>query len=766
MTPRTRTPDGTGFLWSEPGEQREGVVAEVAPLVHVFHTYSFAVPDSMVAMLKPGRRVQISLGRRGRSARAIVVSLDRRIWDSTLRPITQVLDADSFLTPELIELAREISTHYFCPLGRTLAAMTPEAARTGAGLHTVRSVRLVTDLDTAAKATNRLTRKRRAVLERLTGATTPLSMDTLLKDSGATMAVVRSLVKAGILEILERREEVREAKEPDPTNVEPSFSLTAEQRAALEHVNARLDAHRFSVTLLYGVSGSGKTEVYIRAMQRVIAAGGAAMLLVPEIMLTTQLVNRLASRFPDLAVHHSGMTNVQRSRSWRLIASGERRIIIGTRSAVFAPAPRLDLICVDEEQEGSYKNQQAPRYHVRDVAIMRAKRLQIPIVLGSATPSLEIWYHCEHRPDYHRVTLPRRIHDRPLPRIGVIDMVEERLKSKQPLVLSPRFEELLGESLARGEQALLLVNRRGFATCAYCPECKSALGCPHCQVNLVVHRSVGEAVCHYCRTRIKTPTHCPTVGCGRPLLWTGVGTQRVEDLLARRFPKARMERVDSDTMTHREHYARIVQNFEQRLIDVLVGTQMIAKGLDFPFVSFVGIVHADSVGPLSDFRGPERLFQLLTQMAGRAGRGDVPGLVIVQTMTPAAPALQFARSHDYEGFVAAELKMRQRAGLPPFRRLARVVLSHQRDETVRQECDALGGRIRQAIAGLNLPNADVLGPNPCVLPRLRSRYRYDLLIRTADVVSLRKLMSALIESDAVRTKAESTVVDVDPVALT
>jgi primosomal protein N' (replication factor Y) len=379
---------------------------------------------------------------------------------------------------------------------------------------------------------------------------------------------------------------------------------------------------------------------------------------------------------------------------------------------------------------------------------------------------VETWYNSEHRPQYRRLILHRRVRDLPMPKVYIVDMRDEFVERKKAVVFSRLMERLLGQTLERGEQALLLMNRRGFAHRLYCPACWSRITCPNCSVGFVAHSATGTSMCHYCRAQIPTPTVCPNVTCGQPLVHTGLGTQRVEEVMDEVFPSARVQRVDSDTMRHRDQYQRIVDDFSARKVDVLIGTQMIAKGLDFPFVSFVGVVMADAGAMAGDFRIQERLFQLITQVAGRAGRADAPGKVVVQTTAPALPALSHALAHDYESFVAEELPARSKVGLPPFRRLARIVLTHAREETVRCEAEALWTRIRDVIEEQSLENADVLGPNPCLLARLRGKYRYDLLLRTANASSLRQLLTDLEESKALRTKADSLIIDVDPVSLT
>ena len=760
----TNIQNKSGRLWIEEGEQRRGPIAEVAPLIPVSQTYSFSIPDSIVSGIRLGQRVTVPIGRRARPVTGFVVGLDEGPWDQTLRPIHDLVDSESFLTSELIALGREMSEHYVCPLGQTLKALTPEAVRLSRGLKTVRYARLTACGSTALKEDARtLSSKRGAVLAVLSTCDGAIPVQELLDRSEASDSVLRAVVKKDWVTI-EKRAELGEQPSERSVIEEPDYVLNEEQRQALSVITQQISTGDFGVTLLHGVSGSGKTEVYIHAMRRVLDEGRQAILLVPEIVLTTQLVGRLSKRFERVAVLHSGLSGSQRSVMWRHIATGANNVVIGTRSAVFAPCPNLGLICVDEEQETSYKNLQAPRFHVRDVAIMRARLKGIPVLLGSATPAVETFYHSEHRSEYRKVVIARRVRDRPLPKVHLIDMRDELATRKRALVVSEPMRRMMSETLERGEQAILLMNRRGMAHRIFCPSCKMRVTCPRCQVGLVAHRTTGESVCHYCLSRIPTPKICSNVNCREPLLYLGLGTQRVEDVLHELFPQARIARVDSDTMTHRDHYRQIVDDFSARKIDVLVGTQMIAKGLDFPFVSFVGVVDADATGLAFDFRAQERLFQLITQVAGRAGRADVPGRVVVQTAAPDIPALKYAANHDYEGFVREELATRKRVGLPPFRRLARIVLSHVHDATARADARTIAERILATIETQEMRYADVLGPNPCALKRLRGKYRHDMLVRTLNASKLRELMGQLYSSGALKTKSTLTV-DVDPVAM-
>ena len=760
-----RTSDNqTGRLWVEQGESGVGPIADVAPVAPIDKTYSFAVPEELAGRLEAGQRVRVPLGRKGRVYDGFCVGIRTGPWTSTLRPIHSLIDTRSYLNGELLELGRWIARHYGCPLGRTLNALVPESVRAQAGFQTTRYARLLAPPTPPAGGSPRVGEKQQAVLTALAASDDRVDVKRLLVDTHASLATLRAMALRGWIAI----EEVRGPATPpdfDRPAQEPVFALNADQQAALERVDGLLAAGTFGVALLFGVSGSGKTEVYIRAMRRVLETGRQVILLVPEIALTTQLVARLACRFRDVAVIHSGLTGVARSLTWEGIATGVKKVVIGTRSAVFAPCPRLGLIVVDEEQEGSYKNLQAPRFHARDVAVKRAQLASIPLLLGSATPSLETWANCERAEHYQRIDLPCRIRGLPLPRVYTVDMREEYAALGQFVVLSRLMEEKLSATLERGEQAVLLINRRGNAHLLFCPKCRFRLECPNCHVLLVFHSATDQVLCHYCRHRLKVPRVCANPSCRAPLVAHGAGTQRVEEVLHKRFPQARVQRVDSDTMLSEPRYRKLIEDFEARAIDVVVGTQMIAKGLDFPFVSFVGVLSADAGLSTPDFRAAERLFQLITQVAGRAGRSDVPGEVVVQSMAAQTPAMEAAVTHDYPRFAAAELDVRRRLGFPPYARLTRLVLADAKDTCAFGEAGRLADRIRAAIQTGGFKGADVLGPQPCPLVRLRGRYRHELLLRAADPATMRGLLDRLRADHLLAPKVQAFVVDVDPVSL-
>lgn len=759
----TSTPESQPRLWTETPEVRVGPVVRVAMLAAIDRLYSFSVPDALADRVMPGKRLLVPFGKKTRPAPGFCISVAPEPWTSTLKPMIEVLDDERLLSDRLLELGQWISRYYCCPLGRTLSAMVPASIRQRTGFRTLRAYHLSTVGTTPSPHRPRHSVKRQAVMRTLAGQDEAMDEEVLCARADVSRGILVAMVKAGLLTVGVRREPAQ-APDFDRPHTEPTFELNAAQKTAIERICTLASESRFRTVLLYGVSGSGKTEVYVHSIRSVLAAGRQAILLVPEIALTTHLLDRLVSRFSDVAVIHSGLTGAQRSLTWSAIARGLKRVIIGTRSAIFAPCPDLGLIIIDEEQEGSYKNQQSPRFHTRDVAIKRAQLASIPVVLGSATPALETWYNCDRYAHFERITLPSRISGLPMPAVELADMRLARRERKGIHLLSPRMETVLAETLDAGRQAVLLLNRRGYANYLVCANCRHPIVCPHCRVNMVFHQPADKAVCHYCNTRMAVPKRCGNASCGGILVRFGMGTQRVEEELRRKFPHARIARADSDTMTHIKEYERVLHAFAQHQIDILLGTQMIAKGLDFPSVAFVGVVNADTSLAIPDFRAAERTFQLVTQVAGRAGRTEAGGQVIVQSFMTGIPALQFAMNHDYLAFAQHELGIRQGLGWPPFTRLARLVVSDSSQIRAARAAQDMAETIRHHIAE-NRILAEVLGPQTAPLSRLRSRYRYDLLIRAANANRLLEVMESLRKVGVLKLAAKQFLVDVDPVSL-
>ena len=534
-------------------------------------------------------------------------------------------------------------------------------------------------------------------------------------------------------------------------------SLTAEQRVVVETLGPAAGGGRFQVGLLHGVTGSGKTEVYLRLTADTLGRGRQALILVPEIGLTPVIAGRFRAAFGDrVAIQHSGLSDGARHDQWHRIRRGEVDVVVGTRSAVFAPLTAVGLIVVDEEHDGSYKQEESPRYHGRDVAVMRAKRAGALVLLGSATPSLESYRHARAG-RYRLCSLPRRVAERPLPAVHVVDMREELAERGPDAVLSAALSAAIGDRLSAGEQALVLLNRRGFATSVFCRQCGQSLECPNCSVSLTFHRRVDQARCHYCGYSRRRPAACPDCG-GRFLEQAGFGTERVEAELRDGWPDARVARLDRDTVRRQGAAARLLQRFAARDVDLLVGTQMVAKGHDFPGVTLVGVISADVGLGVADFRAAERTFQLLTQVAGRAGRGDTPGEAIIQTLYPHHYSIRYACTQAYEPFYAEEIRYREEMRYPP---VVALVSALVRGTTMAR---ALGDAAGLAATLRRRPgHFRILGPAPAPLTRLRGQYRVQLLLKGPSRREMREAVQAALAEHPDLDRR--TVLDVDPLSM-
>jgi primosomal protein N' (replication factor Y) (superfamily II helicase) len=554
-------------------------------------------------------------------------------------------------------------------------------------------------------------------------------------------------------------------KRADATPLEVSHS-------AKESSNHRQDAG--STFLLHGVTGSGKTEVYLQAIAHALEQGKGAIVLVPEISLTPQTVERFKARFSSgtlqtlVAVLHSHLSAGERHDEWHKIRQGRARIVIGARSAIFAPIDPLGLIIVDEEHEHTYKQEESPRYHARDVAIMRGQMEGAPVVLGSATPSLETYFNCR-KGKYTLLDLPERVDDQKMPRVRVVDMRQAARKDKGTPIFSPQLKEAITQRLERGEQTILFLNRRGYSTSLQCPKCGHVCGCPNCSISLTYHRLEQKLACHICGHSQKVPAVCPNESCKNPAIrFAGTGTQKVEETLAKLFPNARVHRMDADTMKRKDDYRKILGDFRVGKIDILVGTQMIAKGLHFPNVTLVGIIFADLALHQPDFRAGERTFQLLTQVAGRAGRGEIEGEVVVQAFTPFHPAIQFARRHDFLGFYDQETEFREQLKYPPFSRVALLTLKGRNEEKVKFSADHLKRVVESAVHNPQSKNdfrgLVIAGPAPAPLLRAETFYRYQIMLRTQRMSALSRELSKIVQS-LVLPEDVTLAVDIDPVDL-
>ena len=632
----------------------------------------------------------------------------------------------------------------------------------------VRTTRALPDLAERDDLFGRAPRQREAwaALEDAGGR---LTLAHMLEVGGFSRSVVAGLEAKGVVEVIDEevvRDPFADRDPPTPVN----HPLTDHQRRAVAVIDAEIASDSPRPVLLHGITGSGKTRVYIEVLKAVLAQGKGAIVLVPEISLTPQTVTRFRGWFGDrVAVLHSALSDGERHDAWRQLRRGERTVAVGARSALFAPVADLGAIIVDEEHDGSYKQSDAPRYHARDLAVVRTRLTGAVCVLGSATPSLESWANAEAG-KYRRVSLPERVAGRPLPPVHLLDLREERKKAKKSggatseagLVLTERLVQAVRARLERKEQSILLLNRRGYASFVQCRECGDVGECPNCSISLTFHRRTGRLVCHHCRHDEPAPSRCARCG-STDLSFRGLGTEQVERVVVESFPGARVARMDVDTTSGKWAHHEILGRVERGEVDILLGTQMIAKGLDFPRVTLVGVINADVGIHLPDFRASERTFQLLGQVAGRAGRGALGGEVLIQTSLPEHYALQAALTHDQAGFARRELEERRDPPYPPHVRLANVVISSPDDRLAADQAEAAVAWLRQALR--RGPAVSIVGPAPAPIERLHGRWRWHFLLRAARAADLGRVCRGFVRGFQPRGGDVRVALDRDPTAL-
>ena len=812
-----------------------GPYAAVALEQSIDRMLDYAIPPALAHSVLVGQRVRVPLGKRNRPSTGYVIAIHPTTEFPRIKTLIEIEDARVLIPPPLMELARWMSRYYCAPLGTVLESVLPSAVRKRIGVGYQQIIRAVperAELQSLFEKTK--APKRRAILGRLLQleAGEGIELVRLAGEAGVTPATVRKLTRLGLITIRPEIDLPRLEGTPNAGGNEADIVLNSDQQKVFDELAPRVSAGGFSVNLLLGVTGSGKTEVYLQCIRRVIEQGRRAVVLVPEIALTPQTVRRFTARFPNVAILHSGLTATERHRYWQQIAMGRAQVVVGARSAIFAPVPDLGVIVVDEEHEASYKQDQAPRYHARDVAIKRGQIERVPVLLGSATPSLETYYRVgearrhegtkarreeglrdegteRRREDAsdaarddsndatggelpspsvpsslrasvpssnHLLLLQHRVRGLQMPHVELVDMKVENRFRRGVHLLSQRLEHLLRTTVEAGHQAILLLNRRGYSNFVYCSSCTNAVQCKYCDATMTYHRSPGAQVgtarhaegihtgqlhCHYCLAVNALPDKCDH--CGKKLSLFGLGTQRVEEELARKFPELKFARVDSDSMRGTKDYEELLGRFAKREIQVMLGTQMIAKGLDYPNVTLVGVISGDTALALPDFRAAERTFQLITQVAGRAGRGDAPGRVVLQTFLPDDPTIQAAIRQDFIGFAKAELVSRRQVGLPPFARMVRIVLRDQDSDKLFGYCEELSAQIAEAIAKEGA-EIRMKGPMPCAISRIAGYYRNQIVMTAATATPLQRVLAAVREKGHL-ARNERIAVDVDPVSL-
>ncbi len=719
--------------------------------------FDYRVPKTFVGRIAPGQRIRVPLGKSNRFVVAYCLEICEQADNPQLKDIAAIIDEAPLVTSALLRLAQWMAEYYLCPLGTVLETVIPACVRNQAGTRLVPHYRLAPCSDGFPSLTEKQARVVAALLE---APGQRLSRDALTRTAGCTTAVLDNLVKRGIL--VKEMARIRHSQ-PDATTLprQERLILNNQQQEALEIIQEAVSTGEYRGILIYGVTGSGKTEVYIQAIEYVVKKGKQAIVLVPEISLTPQTVERFRSRFDYVAVLHSHLTDAERAAQWDWIASGQVQVVVGARSAIFAPTPHLGLIVMDEEHETSFKQEAAPRYHARDVALRRAQIEQIPLVLGSATPSLESWYRTQQG-ELTLIRLPERIGGRTLPAVKPIDLRQPKHSRASRGVITRQLHAAIHEALENGGQVILLLNRRGFATHVQCSACGYVLMCPDCEIALTHHRSFSKVLCHYCGHEAPSPKACPECQ-SAAIRFSGVGTERLEAEVKARFPEATCLRMDADSMRSREAYERAFRLFREGKIQILLGTQMIAKGLDFPNVTLVGVVNADTALHFPDFRAAERTFQMVTQVAGRTGRGPHGGLVLVQTFSPEHFAIQSAVRHDFEGFAAQELPIRMAFGYPPISRLVRLIISAEKELEAAGWAERVARSFSKSLSQTGRPDAArVVGPAPAPLMKLRGKYRYHIQILGKDERLIRTLVRCGLQC-LEEARQVSWVVDVDPV---
>jgi primosomal protein N' (replication factor Y) (superfamily II helicase) len=797
--------------------QVAAVIVDV-PTMQTDKEFDYLIPDEWVGKIVPGMRVIVPFG--PRKVQGVVVRLKPTSTVKILKKISEPMDLSPVLNKELLQLGEWLTEHTLCFKISAYQAMLPAAMKAKyekklvlvnreginqlpvelqqwfndrteiswkeadqrnwlSTLQTAVSIgtfEVVYDVKDKARKkiekhyllshpTDELKRimdtfskhakKQREVLEfLLKSPETSWTMKELTTACQTSTSVVQELVKKGILQ----EKEVEVYRDPyQHRSFEKTYPLplTDQQQKAISPILSSIENGDHRTYLLYGVTGSGKTEIYLQAIQRVLEQGKEAIVLVPEISLTPQMVHRFKGRFgDDVAVLHSGLSIGEKYDEWRKVQRKEVKVVVGARSAIFAPFENIGIIIIDEEHETSYKQEENPRYHARDVAIYRGKFHGCPVVLGSATPSLESFARAQKNV-YHLLTLSKRMNDRSLPDVSIVDMREELRKGNRSMFSTLLFEKLQ-DRLEKGQQTVLFLNRRGYSSFVMCRDCGSVMQCPHCDISLTYHRVTNQLKCHYCGFETTVPGVCPECG-SEHIRYFGTGTQKVEEELGKLLPHARVIRMDVDTTSRKGAHERLLSQFQEGKADILLGTQMIAKGLDFPNITLVGVLSADTMLHLPDFRASEKTFQLLTQVSGRAGRHELQGEVVIQTYTPEHYSIELAGEQNYNDFYQKEMVMRKMGRYPPFYYLALIHVSHEDLMKVISVCEKITSYMKTQLS----EEAIILGPTVSPIPRINDRYRYQCLIKYKREPGLIPALKKILDFYMKERNSENVYVSVD-----
>ncbi|MDP8263317.1 MAG: primosomal protein N' [Candidatus Ancaeobacter aquaticus] len=723
--------------------------------------FDYRIPEELYPQIKNGMRVRVPFGKRMALGYVCETSSHSDIEGTIeIKEISAVVDKEPIFDEQLLTLLKWIADYYYTSLGAVVRSALPSS---------VRKIKEKDDRVEYALLKEKISKenlqklkkrspKQYEILSILMKEGIPLKLKELLSTCNATVGTLKSIVQKGYVEITKVDVPVDGDFSCESYRGHTAITLTNEQESVLHTIKETIDTALFKPFLLHGVTGSGKTEVYIRAIAHAQKSGKGALVLVPEISLTPQTVERFAERFGDtIAVLHSRLTPAERNREWKRISSGSARIVIGARSSIFAPVKDLGVIIVDEEHDKSFKQENNPRYHARDVAVMRAKVSNAVVVLGSATPSLESYYNTQ-RGKYQLLELPTRVDNQKLPRVRIIDMKQECDRAHGGVMFSSVMLQKIDACLKNKEQIILFLNRRGHSTCAICDSCGHVVKCDNCSISMTYHEYGKRLLCHLCGTQKEILKTCPS--CKKALRHAGYGTQKVEMTIAKIFPKARIARMDADTTKLRGSHQNILDSYKTGDIDILIGTQMIAKGLDFPRVTLVGVINADVSLNFPDFRASEMTFQLLTQVAGRSGRSQKEGEVVIQTFLPRQYAISAAKTHDYRSFYDQELDFRKQLGYPPYSHFISIIIAGTKDLRVKETAFALEKVIQKIAQG----KYTIMTPVPAPIHRAKKDYRWQIIIKTAQIRSVTNALTVALKRIKIPYDVKCHV-DVDPQVL-
>ncbi len=725
--------------------------------------FDYEVPENFTQEALVGMRVKVPFGFRNNLVEGIIIGISEKSEFDSLKKIQSLVGSEPVCSPDMLKLCLWISEKYFCSLFQAIRLTTPPGMTSGVSAKTVRYANLSLDREVAFEIKDKLRNSgavaRARILEALIMADN-IPLSKLVKESGSSYDAVRALEKLGYIQIETEKVE-RVAYVEGRYEKTTAYTPTEEQKVVIEKLNKAIDLGKYKKFLLRGVTGSGKTEVFLQAIDKVMEHGKNAIMLVPEISLTPQMVQRFVGRFGNkVAVIHSALSVGERFDQWNKIKRGEVRVVVGARSAIFAPLQNVGIIILDEEHENSYKSETSPRYHAIDVAKKIAEDKNAVLLLASATPSVSEYYAAKNG-EYDLLEMKKRYNDGSLPLVNIVDMRSELFQYKNNSPISMKLQSEIKQNLENGEKTILFLNRRGFSTFVSCRECGEVINCPDCSIALTYHKRRETLSCHYCGYTIPNVSECPSCG-SKHVKYFGTGTQKIEEELKRLFPSAGILRMDADTTSQKGGHEKILDEFKKEGMDILLGTQMVTKGLDFHEVTLVGVLAADTALAVDDFRANERSFSLFTQVCGRAGRGEKSGRAIIQTYQPFNATINYAKSHDYEAFYENEILQRKRLNYPPFCDIICIMVTGEDENEVKASAEAVGSEIKKSDY-FKKEIFEMLGPGPAPIEKIKNSYRYRILLKCKSEETVHSLLGVIYESHERIRKKTFLSIDINPI---